>query len=375
MPRALLENPRLSRIVGGILLVLAAVMLVQTLGKAHRPGGYDFTSYLQSASALAHGTDPYRTPTPFPYIYPLFLAFVLIPLTALPYDAAVVIWFACGAACLCLIALLCARLTNPSPSSGIRAIALLALVGFLDPVQIDLLNGQVNLEVLLLCLLFFDRYRRKQWALASIFLGAAIALKLLPVLLLLFLLVRRELRAILTTAIATAVFCLAPALLAGRAMFAYYERYAREFLLSRLRDATTAGAISFRPDHLLASLEPGPVVHYAIVSAVLALLAWIGWRGRDDVSTFAAFCAFLVAMPLLSPKSEIHHLVLALPAAILLSIAALEPGALVWRLGTIGFWCCLWLGRVDRTGPFYSLALLLLMAGLVARVRSERASL
>ena len=57
--------------------------------RALRPGGIDLTSYLLSAQALSHGASPYRLPTPFPYLYPPTLAFLLIPLTAVPPFVAV----------------------------------------------------------------------------------------------------------------------------------------------------------------------------------------------------------------------------------------------------------------------------------------------
>src|SRR2546425_135045 len=98
--REVVESPRLHKALRVLLLILAVVFLAQTHRKAARPGGYDFTSYLQSAQALAAGADPYHTGTPFPYIYPLFLAFLLVPLTYVPSAVAVTLWFALGAACL-----------------------------------------------------------------------------------------------------------------------------------------------------------------------------------------------------------------------------------------------------------------------------------
>jgi hypothetical protein len=69
--------------------------------------------------------------------------------------------------------------------------------------------------------------------------------------------------------------------------------------------------------------------------------------------------------------SEVHHLLLALPAAILLSVVAFEEEGLTARISAIVFWCGLWIGRLDRSGPFYFLALAALMVGLVARLRRE----
>ena len=81
-------------------IVATAVLGAQTWHKAFRPGGNDLTSYLLSARALWDGQSPYGLETPFPYIYPLFLAFAIVPLAILPYGAAVIGWFAASVAAL-----------------------------------------------------------------------------------------------------------------------------------------------------------------------------------------------------------------------------------------------------------------------------------
>src|SRR5204862_207695 len=71
--------------------VLCVVLFAQTWVRAERPNGIDLTSYLLSARALLHGDSPYLLPTPFPYLYPATLAFLLIPLTFVPAAVAVVV--------------------------------------------------------------------------------------------------------------------------------------------------------------------------------------------------------------------------------------------------------------------------------------------
>src|SRR5262245_52503387 len=76
---------------------MSAVLLAQTWTRTQRPGGIDLTSYLLSADALRHGVSPYLLPTPFPYLYPATLAFLLIPLTFVPALVALLLWFALNA--------------------------------------------------------------------------------------------------------------------------------------------------------------------------------------------------------------------------------------------------------------------------------------
>ena len=63
---------------------LGVVLLFQAFRMAYRDEGYDFTSYLLVARALRDGGNPYQVAMPFPYLYPLFLAFALMPLTFVP---------------------------------------------------------------------------------------------------------------------------------------------------------------------------------------------------------------------------------------------------------------------------------------------------
>ena len=72
---------------------------------------------------------------------------------------------------------------------------------------------------------------------------------------------------------------------------------------------------------------------------------------------------YLAATPLLAPMSEVHHLTAAIPLAPLTGTAGLPFAVL------------LWIGRLDRRGPWYFLAVVsLVIAGaLVIRRRNQEA--
>src|SRR5580692_2596624 len=80
----------IAMVVGGTVLL---ILLLQTLNRAGRPQGNDFTSYLLAADAFWHGRNPFLEVIPFPYIYPLTFCVLLYPFRFLPNDLAVVIWF------------------------------------------------------------------------------------------------------------------------------------------------------------------------------------------------------------------------------------------------------------------------------------------
>jgi hypothetical protein len=294
-------------------VLLIAILAAQTWSKAHRPDGNDLTSYLLSARALGEGRSPYGLDTPFPYVYPMLLAFLLLPWLALPYGVAVLLWFALSVAALVLVL----ELTSDGEP---RAMAATVAVTF-AAIQNTLLNGQVNFFVVLCCVLAIAAARKDRDAPAGAWLGAGIALKLMPALLGLFLLVRGRARAIAVGAAVAFVLSILPAVMLGRDAWGAYAEYAREFLLPTLRESPLA-----RQDPLVFSV-PG-VVHRWIAAApprwvdVSIALAVVGVVAATDIRRWrpaghdlAAGAAYLLAIVLVSPKSEVHHLAFVIPAA------------------------------------------------------------
>lgn len=295
-----------------IAALVLAVLAVQTWNKAHRPDGNDLTSYLLSARALWDGHSPYSPDTPFPYVYPMLLAFLLVPWIAVPYGVAVLAWF--GLSVLAL-ALVLAQTTDGRPLS----VAITAAVTF-AAIQNTLLNGQVNFFVVLCCVLAVAAARTDRDASAGAWLGAGVALKLMPALLGLFFVVRRRGTAIGSAGLVAIALSLVPAVMLGRDAWDAYAEYAREFLMPTLREPA-----SVRQDPLVFSVAG--VVHRWIAPAApgwvdaVAALGVVGavagadmlrWRRVGDDR--AAGAAYLLAIVLVSPKSEVHHLAFAIPA-------------------------------------------------------------
>ncbi len=361
--------------------LVAAVLLVQTLHKASRPGGYDFTSYLASARALWHGENPYLTDTPFPYIYPLTLAFALGPLTLIPPRLADGIWFALNLGAVAWAVWLV--LEANAPRLGVRRLGALSaplvllFLLLLAPIQNNLLNGQVNPVVLLLCALFLRAYLRGSRLAAAAFLGLAAAIKLVPLVFLLFLLVRRDFRAFGLALLWTVFFCVLPAAAAGGRLFPWYRSYVHAFLLERAAGATSS-SVYFTPAGFLTALVPdlagrlwvSALSAFVVVVAVLLL-------DRDPERPAASawnFNLYLLAILLLSPMSERHHLLFLVPPAVLATLGLwLVPP---WRtrgawIASALFWALLFAGGADKHGPYYFLAVAVSFF-LTARLGSGR---
>ena len=292
--------------------IVCAVLALQTLNRAWRPDGIDFTSYLMSARALWEGRSPYGLVTPWPYVYPMLLALVLIPLVALPYSAAVLVWFATSVAAL-------AAIVSKTTNRTVLPVAVTLAASFAI-IQSTLLNGQVNFLVVLCSVLAICAAREHRDVAAGTWLGAGIALKLMPAVLGMYFLVRGRWTAIVATGVAALVFSFGPAVILGARGWDVCVEYVRGYVMPML-----AGSPLQREDPLVYSVSgiahallgtSGPasinlISALAVVGAATALdVLWWRPRGQD----LAAGAGYMIAVVLVSSKSELHHLAFIIPA-------------------------------------------------------------
>jgi len=346
--------------------VLCAVLLAQTYVRARRPNGIDLTSYLLSADVLLHGGSPYVLPTPFPYLYPATLAFLLIPLTVVPATVAVLVWFALNTAAVVwsVRAIVVTIRPDARPADLAPFLAIFFTV-FFTIAQSNLRNGQVNFVVLALSVAAALARRdqkvlereisedgaaapaamprglprgisastRRGWGPAAsekklaskstLCWSLATAMKVLPIVLTPYFMLRRTWRWMLVSVALIAAWCLLPAVVVGRRIVDIYEQFWRVLAatsLSRVEtlDFSLAGTISW--------ITRAPLTPVLEASGAAVVLGWIiavdGRRLR--VETLRPLALYLLAIPLVSPHSEVHHLAFMLPAA------ALVTGALWW---------------------------------------------
>jgi hypothetical protein len=269
-------------------MVCVTILLFGALHKAHRPNGNDLTLYLDTARGLLAGRHPYGVPAMFAYAYPLFLAAVLAPLAVLPLDLAVVIWFIGCVAALAYAARVTVALARErgivrrDVPLTVPLVALWFLL--LDPIQSDLLNGQTNFPVLLLCVLCLRALFRGNTLGMAGSLAIAIAVKITPALLLGFLAVRRRWRAIALSLGLAAILVLAPLALVGQGL-APYRAYLDSFLLARVRgEFLTPQGVRFSVNGVLEKIVPtwGAAPWRRVLGGTLPLLglAMIEWVAR-----------------------------------------------------------------------------------------------
>lgn len=348
-----------------VLAVVVALGLAWAVGLAgmlrSEAGRYDFSTYY--AAALALRTNPHAdiyaasvltragaaghvlVRPPLPFTYPPPLAIVLAPFTVLRFSLVSRAWLLGNAALELGIALLLARelwlLWQPGAYAaderfwprGPRALAPAGLLPRLAAVAIalalllpaapaaqTLLTGQIDLLVLLPLVLIPELSRRGHERWVGGMVAAAALLKLTPVVLLLYLALRRR-----WEALSAAMAALALALLVCTALLGPGVMWAGAGVIlgTSAHDATLG-----QNEALLASL-PGAhtAAGLALAAAVRLALAlgtgWLLWRGRPraayrasewtagDAATYAmALCLLL----LVAPVAWVHHFVWVAPA-------------------------------------------------------------
>ena len=386
---AIINRQRAAQILLGLLILL---LFIQTLGRAASPLGSDLASFLESSRALWHGRNPYETSSPFPYLYPLFLAFVLLPLTWIPLWLATTLWFAANMAALLYACRTTARLVLPGPQAGpltawgVPAFLLFALM--FDTIQSQFVNSQVNGLVLGGCVLCLGSLVDGRKTLAAVLLAAAIAVKLVPLLLVVFLLVRREFRASAIAVVCAAVFCLGPAVLLGDQGVPILVSYMRAIVVEGAflsREAfghpatySLAGFVSFLAPATASLPWLKPVCGLAVIGGVVGLELWRpAVDPIDDRSAFVRrFSVFLAAMLLVTPMSEPHHQLLLIPGVIVVGLGMADDTRGLSRYeagGLLLFFLLLYAGKFVAASPFAFLAVTMLCVLLEAGGRRPAA--
>ncbi|MGV0607558.1 glycosyltransferase family 87 protein [Mycolicibacterium sp. XJ1904] len=193
-------------------------------------------------------------------------------------------------------------------------------VVYLEPIRSNFDFGQIN--VVLMTLVIADCVpRRTPWP-RGMLLGLAIALKLTPAVFLLYFVLRRDVRAVVVTAVSAVVATLIGVAFAWRDSLEYWTETVRN--TDRIGTATLntnqniAGALA----RLGLSEGPRFVLWTAACLAVLALTVWAVRRVlKADEPVLALICVAMFGL-VVSPVSWSHHWVWALPALLVAALVA-----------------------------------------------------
>lgn len=337
--------PKRDRLLWLLGAAALAVLFAQTWTRAHRPGGIDLTTYLEAARALRRGENPYALSLAFPYVYPPLFAFALIPLTYVPADLALLVWFAASVGAIVWACHEVLMLAYPQLRAGRVTPFLATLFAVAYTVfQSNLRNAQVNFVIVALAIAALRARatpaRGVYWALATV-------IKIVPGVLAPYYVCRREWRVCAMAVLALIALSLAPAVTLGAQVASLHREYATTFLAGSF--AGSGQQLDFSLGGMLALAVGADRRWFRLLGVALpvaiALVADCRAGRAARVDAFA-FALYLAVIPLASPKSEMHHLAFALPAA------ALASGA-VWF-------------ELERRQPLPALLSLTLVAYLAA---------
>ena len=326
------------------LIVVAAVRACWLLF-SHIPYRIDADVYRMGGEAWLHGRRLYAAETVFhtqggielPFTYPPLAAIGFSPLALVSLPAASVAITATTLLLLVVSAWIVLTRLKVADSwqvgaepAWLRRLWLAAgavaiSVTWLEPIRANFSFGQIN--VILMTLVIADCVpRRTPWP-RGLLLGLAIALKLTPAVFLLYFVLRRDARTVLT-----AVASFAAATVLG---FALAWRDSRQYWTATVHDTDRIGTASLNTNQnaagALARLGLSQHIHFALwTAACLAVLGLTVWAVRRVLAvrpdnnpepTLALMCVALFGL-VVSPVSWSHHWVWALPVVLVTTVLA-----------------------------------------------------
>ena len=243
-----------------------------------------------------------------PFVYPPFAAVLFAPLALLPLDLLKVLWTAAGVALLAYVVHRCA------PRAAWPVVVLIAVVATaLDPVRTTLYLGQIN--IVLLALVAGDLLGRPGSRLRGVGVGLAAAVKLTPLLFVVYLAATGRWRAA-ATALATFVAA------AGLGfLFAPADSVAFWFdgtFLAADRISAVDGPSNHSLNGLLARLGAEGLPWLALAGALGVATIVLALRAHRAGEEVLAVTLCGLASAALAPFAWSHHYVWVVPLCVLL---------------------------------------------------------
>lgn len=386
-------NERYPALTLSLGIVVAAVTVVHVYSQSLRGFYLDFRVYLLGARNLFN-PHLYELKSSFdlhfPFTYPPVAAIFFWPLTVLPFRGAAFVWTTLTLICLSVIVRMSLKLARPETTAralGTATFLLTGLVVALEPIGQNFHFGQVNIVLGAMTMLdVIDRPHRRLPR--GILLAIATSIKLVPGIFILYLLLRRDVRAALTAGITVAFLNLVAFAVNHHATFSYWTKYA--FDPQRMggilynSNQSIRGSVQRLAHHALS-----PSICTALSALALIVGIIIAVRIAARRSELAALVTVGVTGDLVSPISWSHHLIWFIPLLAWLVLAHDRPRGGPLFAGIIVASCLdyiiwippyknseplHWRGLDNLWGNFYFFVMLATLAIMASYWRHSRAA-
>jgi alpha-1,2-mannosyltransferase len=290
--------------------LLAAVIIGHLITTAVGRQMLDLDVYRTGALAMLHGgADLYSVHAAdrLPFTYPPVSAILAEPLTLVPFQAAKTVWMllTVGVLAVAVGIAFWPLLTRAADLAPALFAVLLTACAFLEPVRQVITYGQVDLLLLVGCVV--DCCARRTWWPRGLLIGIATAIKLEPGAFIIYLLVTRRRR---EAAVAGLSFAAATGLayvINPRASVTYWT--SAIFDTGRLGGNSSAANQSLRGMILRLNLGSASVPVWVAVALVVGVAGFLAarecWKRGHEIAG-VTITGLLSAM--LSPVAWIHHL-------------------------------------------------------------------
>ena len=332
------------RIVIGV-LACAVIVALGAWAYGLFDGMIDLRVYRMGGSVLLDRQSLYDAQLPgsgLPFTYPPFAAIAMLPLAAVPWAVALVVWTTISV--LCIAAIWRASLPTsawayfPERRRILVLVALTAASLLLEPVWQTIQFGQINLLLTAMILLDLVRPVGAKWR--GFWVGVAIGVKLTPLPFLAFLLITKQWRAF-----RNAVLGLLATMAIG---FAVVPNQSWEYWTVVIRNANRVGGLAYTANQSFMGflsrlgdeaswVKPVWFLLSAIFGVAVLWLARRFWLADERVT---AISVMALAVLYASPVSWSHHWVWIIP----LGVSLIRAVNRVWGLNPAVVTGVLWYG-------------------------------
>jgi alpha-1,2-mannosyltransferase len=298
---------------------------------------------------LLAGGNFYDLPGPLQFLYPPFAAVLAVPLALLPATVVQIGWTAAGAVALVAI------LHRFGLTGWLLTLGGAAVVYVAEPVVQTLAFGQLG--VFLVALVVLDlapgpRVFPRRLLPEGVLTAVAAAIKLTPVIFVVYLLVVRKFRAFWVAVVTGTAVTLASAAIVPAASYEFWTRLARgdtglgHSIIYYTNQSVMADIVR------IFGLGPEPAIIGLVLSCAVAVAGvWAAalWHRLGDVRLAINLCG--IAGLLASPVSWLHHFVWVVPLAMsLLERRPVSPRSLPFWYLAVGWLFVGWVVVAPFTG-------------------------